>query len=93
MKINFKQYTLFILLFVIILPTMLASCDGMGKKYNSADCKDRFDVQLVDGSAMWVYGGSVTEGYVKGNDEMGQRVWIPLTSIASVTEVDCGNGN
>jgi len=42
-------------------------------------------------SEMWVYGGSVTDGYVKGNDELGHNVWVPLTSVVSITELDCGN--
>jgi hypothetical protein len=92
MKNSFKHCLLFMLI-VVVLPTALVSCDDMGKRVNSGDCKDRFDVQLTDGSAMWIYGGKVTDGYVKGNDEMGQTIWVPLTSIISVTEVDCGNGN
>lgn len=91
MKITFKKFLILIAI-VVYLPTTLVSCSDMGKKYNSSDCKDRFDVQLTDGSAMWIYGGKVTDGYVKGNDEMGQKIWVPLTSIISVTEVDCGNG-
>lgn len=83
-----KNTIILIVLFIFIL----TSCDKLGKKYNSQNCKDRYDVQLTDGSAMWIYGGSVTEGYVKGNDELGNSVWIPLTSVTSITELDCGNG-
>jgi len=80
------------LILIALFTFALSSCDNLGKRTNSVNCKDKFDVVLTDGSAMWVYGGSVTDGYVKGNDELGNRVWIPLTSIVSVTEVDCGNG-
>ena len=91
MKITFKKF-LILTVIAIYLPAMLVSCGDMGKKYNSGDCKSKYDVQLIDGSAMWIYGGQVTDGYVNGNDEMGQRIWVPLTSVMSVTEIDCGNG-
>jgi len=80
-----------ITLIVITLFTFaLASCNG--PKTNSYDCKDRFDVQLVDGSAMWVYSGSVSDGFVKGNDEEGHKVWVSMSQVISIIEVDCGNG-
>jgi hypothetical protein len=42
---------------------------------------------------MWVYGGSVNDGYVKGNDEAGNDVWVSMHQVITVTKVDCGNGN
>lgn len=80
------------ILVLILLTTVITSCDNLGKKYNSTNCIDRLDVRLNDGSAMWVYNGSVNTGYVAGRDEQGRKVWVPLTSIESVTEVNCGNG-
>ena len=80
------------LIAMLLITTALVSCDGMGKKVNSNNCTERLDVQFVDGSAMWVYNGSVSSGYVKGNDEMGQRVYVSMTQVLTVTEVDCGNG-
>jgi hypothetical protein len=80
------------LILIVLFTFAISSCDNLGKRTNSADCKDRFDVQLKDGGAMWVYGGSVTDGYVKGNDENGNAVWIPLANVLSITEMDCGNG-
>jgi hypothetical protein len=63
----------------------------VGKRTNSSNCKDRFDVNLVDGGAMWVYSGTVEDGYLKGNDEMGQRVYIPMNQIVLITELECDN--
>jgi hypothetical protein len=80
------------LISILLISVALASCDGMGPKVNSNDCTERLDVQFADGSAMWVYNGSVSSGYVKGNDEMGQRVWVSMNQVLTVTEVDCGNG-
>jgi len=88
---TFKQCMLSIVA-LVLLSTVVTSCDNLGKKYNSTNCVDRFDVKLKDGSAMWVYNGSVTDGYVDGRDEQGRKVWIPMTSIESVTEMNCGNG-
>jgi hypothetical protein len=78
---------------VALLTFALTSCEGMGEVTNSYDCTTRYDVQLVDGSAMWVYGGSVNDGYVKGNDEAGNDVWVSMHQVITVTKVDCGNGN
>lgn len=91
MKITFKQYILSIVM-LFLLSTVITSCDNLGKKYNSSNCIDRLDVKLKDGSAVWVYNGGVTEGYVKGRDEQGRKTWIPMTNIESITEVDCVNG-
>lgn len=82
------------LIAITLFTFALASCDGMaGKKVNSYDCDERFDVQLSDGSAMWIYNGSVYDGYVKGTDEQGRRVWVSLNNVLTITEVDCNNGN
>lgn len=85
-----KQITLIL---ALLMTLTLTSCDGVGKRTNSSNCKDRFDVKLVDGGAMWVYGGTVDDGYLKGNDEMGQRVYIPMSQIVLITEVECDNAN
>jgi len=79
------------ILILAILTITLISCDNMGKKTNSQSCTTRFDVKLLDGSAIWVYGGSVSDGIVKGNDEMGQSIYIPMTQVEMVTKVDCLN--
>jgi len=84
---NMKKITLIL----AILTITLISCDNMGKKTNSQNCQTRFDVKLKDGSAIWVYGGSVNEGYVKGNDEMGQTIYIPMSQVDMITKVDCLN--
>jgi hypothetical protein len=77
---------------IALLTFALTSCEGMGAATNSYDCKTRLDVQLVDGSAMWVYGGTVKDGYIVGNDEEGHDVWVSMTQVITVREVDCGNG-
>jgi len=74
-----------------LLTFVLNSCEGVGKTTNSYDCKTRLDVQLVDGSAMWVYGGSVHDGYIRGNDEAGNDVWVSMHQVITATEVDCRN--
>lgn len=83
-----KKIAFVLTLFVVL---GLASCEGMQKKKDSKTCSDRLDVQLTDGGAIWVYGGGVTDGYVYGNNEMHQEVWIPLHQVKSITEVDCNN--
>ena len=78
---------------VVLLTFALSSCEGMGKATNSYDCKTKYDVQLKDGSAMWVYGGTVKDGYICGNDEEGHDVWVSMSHVTTITKVDCGNGN
>lgn len=84
-----KKIAFVLTLFVVLA---LTSCEGMQKKKDSSTCSDRLDVQLTDGGAIWVYGGSVYDGYVTGNNEMHQKIWIPLSQVRSITEVDCNNG-
>ena len=84
-----KQITLILTLLITLA---LSSCGDMGKKTNSQSCSDRFDVQLSDGGAIWIYNGTVYDGYVKGYNEMGEKVYIPMTQILSITEVSCDNG-
>lgn len=79
------------LITAVMLTFALTSCDDLGKPENSYDCKDRLDVQLKDGSALWVYKGSVTDGYVKGNDEEGHKIWVSMSHVTTITKVDCGN--
>jgi hypothetical protein len=64
-----------------------------GKKVNSYDCDERFDVLFSDGSAMCIDNGSVSDCYVRGTDEQGQRVWVSMSHVSTITEVDCNNGN
>ena len=80
------------LILIVLFTFALSSCDNLGERTNSVNCTDKFDVQLTDGSAIWIYGGAVTDGYVKGNDKLGKNIWVPLSSILSITEEDCGNG-
>lgn len=86
LKMMKRSFTLFLL-----LTLTFSSCDSMMKKTNSEDCSDKFDVQLIDGSAIWIYGGKIEDGYVYGNNEMGENIWIPMTQVVSITEIDCGN--
>lgn len=90
MKMTFKNMLSIVAL--VLLTAVVTSCDNLGKKYNSTNCIDRFDVKLKDGSSVWVYNGGIAEGYVRGRDEQGRRIWIPMINIESITEVDCGNG-
>jgi len=83
-----KQITLILTLLITLT---LTSCDNVGKATNSTNCKDRFDVKLTDGAAMWIYDGKISDGYVKGNDEMGHRVFLPLSQISLITIVECNN--
>lgn len=85
-----KRIILIALLFVGL---GLGSCDSMGHKTDSSDCSDRMNVVLMDGSEMYVYGGKVYDGYVKGNDENKQIVYIPMHQVISVTVVNCQSGN
>ena len=78
---------------IVLLTFALTSCEGIGKATNSYDCKTRYDVQLEDGSAMWMYGRIVYDGYIVGTDEMGQKTWVSMTHVLTITKVDCGNGN
>jgi hypothetical protein len=80
------------LILTLLVSFALTSCEGIGKASNSSNCKDRFDVQLNDGAAMWVYDGSMHDGYLRGHNEMGQDVYIPLAQIVTITEVECDNG-
>ena len=79
------------LILTLLITLVLTSCEDMGVATNSNNCKNRFDVKLIDGGAMWVYNGSVTVGYLCGLDEMGHKVYIPLTQIVLITKVECDN--
>lgn len=80
-----------IVLILVLFTITLVSCDNMGKPQNSQNCQTRLDIRLTDGSAIYVYRGSVYDGYVRGNDEMGRRIYIPLTQIEMITNMDCPN--
>lgn len=81
-----------VLIPIVLFTFVLTSCN-IGPKTNSYDCKYRYDVQLLDGSAIWVYSGRITSCYIKGNDESGNDIWIPMCNTSSITKLDCGNAN
>jgi len=76
-----------VLTLTILIGIGLSSCDI--RTHNSSSCTTRLDVQLMDGGAMWVYGGKVHDGYISGNNEEGMDVWIPMHQVYSVIEVSC----
>lgn len=81
--------SVFIIVFSLVF--LLNSCNGLKRRENDSNCMTKLDVQLKDGSAMWIYNSSESDGYISGFNAMGEVVYIPWGSVEFATEVSCRN--